>query len=258
MGILLLTNGNVQDKAGVDERKAVSKENQTNLSSPKSISSPETVSSRESGKETGIDSTANTETNSIVQPPFEVKAKHVLADGSSLLYKENECSARILTLNSGKGEETICDGVPSRPAVAPDLRKFAYIDALAWEDLGEVYMYDIEKGQSELIIKQNKDIKEQYTPKVLTWLDNRRLLVIIGYAYGTVTAGGDLYLYNVDKGKLELVLTPGDDEEISDIKVNKDKVIITYAKWDEERITRKDIIKKYNTQDFLNLINKAQ
>lgn len=74
----------------------------------------------------------------------------------------------------------------------------------------------IEEGVAKLYIKDlgTKDIKSfeivnkessKKTPKYLEWKDNENLLVIVGEAYGTVSDGGNVYLLNVNTGKLSLV-----------------------------------------------------
>jgi hypothetical protein len=193
--------------------------------------------------------------NEGVSSILEIREKHELADGSSLLFKTDENHIeRMIGIDSEKGKKVICDKKPSSPVVSPDGNKFAYMDVLEWEVPGEVYLYDLEKGKSELIIKQNQDIKDQHTPKGLCWLDNNRLLAIIGFAYGTVSVGGELYLYDVEQGKLSLVLEPGEQEEICAVTVSEDEVAIEYAKFDEEWNHSTRETKTYKLQEFLSLI----
>lgn len=189
----------------------------------------------------------------------QIVEEQQLADGSKLLYKSSvdDEYEHIIVIASEKEESVICSKpYCAPPVVSPDGNKIAYIDNLTWEELGDVYLYDLEKRKSELIINQDKDIKDQYTPKVLCWLDNNRLLAIIGFAYGTVSVGGELYLYDVEQGKLSLALEPGEQEEIRDIKVGKDEVTVEYAKFDEEWIKSTAEIKTFKMPEFLNLIGQ--
>lgn len=98
-----------------------------------------------------------------------------------------------------------------------------------------------EEGEAVLVIKsletnvptiyKLKDNENgQYTPKVVEWIDENRVFVIIGYAYGMVTAGGNLYELNIK----ENIVTPVIEnltarEEIMSIKVNEDGTF-TYQK----------------------------
>jgi len=98
-----------------------------------------------------------------------------------------------------------------------------------------------EEGEAVLVV-QNLETNEatifrlknnengQYTPKQLVWIDENRLLIIIGYAYGTVTTGGKLYELNVKDNVVTPVIEDlTEKEEITSIKVNKDGTF-TYQK----------------------------
>ena len=70
----------------------------------------------------------------------------------------------------------------------------------------------------------------QFTPKKIEWIDENRLFVIIGAAYGMVTTGGKLYELNIQDN----IITPVIEilaarEEIKSVKVNKDGTF-TYQK----------------------------
>lgn len=84
---------------------------------------------------------------------------------------------------------------------------------------------------SESIIYKLKDNDlSQYTPKVVEWIDEKRLFVIVGFAYGMVTTGGKLYELNVQDN----IVTPVIEdltfrEEIVSLIVNEDGTF-TYQK----------------------------
>ncbi|MGH4120616.1 DUF4652 domain-containing protein [Clostridium sp.] len=57
-------------------------------------------------------------------------------------------------------------------------------------------------------IKTNKIVRHeivnndaQYTPRNIEWWDNDNLIVVTGYAYGTVARGSDVYSLDVNKGE---------------------------------------------------------
>jgi hypothetical protein len=105
----------------------------------------------------------------------------------------------------------------------------------------------IEEGYSELVVKNTSTNtskiysvingeKLQVTPKYVDWIDNNRLYVIVGFPYGTVTKGGELYELNLTNDKVTAVITNlKDNEEIVSVKQNKDGTF-TYQKhiYDDE------------------------
>lgn len=70
----------------------------------------------------------------------------------------------------------------------------------------------------------------QFTPKKVEWIDENRLFVIIGPAYGMVTTGGKLYQLNIQDNNITPVIEIlAAREEIKSVKVNKDGTF-TYQK----------------------------
>ncbi|MFX3622609.1 MAG: DUF4652 domain-containing protein [Ectobacillus sp.] len=83
---------------------------------------------------------------------------------------------------------------PSEPVLAPDGKKYVFIDPLEWECLGSLYLFDNMAGEIKTLIKP----EESYIPKYVKWLDERTLAVIIGFGYGTVAIGGNIYSFDVE------------------------------------------------------------
>lgn len=86
-----------------------------------------------------------------------------------------------------------------------------------------------EEGIHPIILRENttqkiykfsfKDLSIQYAPKKLQWWDDKNLLVTIGYGFGTITKGGDLFIVNIDTGNTYSVYKTQDDKkEIIDIE----------------------------------------
>jgi len=80
------------------------------------------------------------------------------------------------------------------------------------------------------IYKLKDNELSQFTPKVVEWIDDNRVFVIIGYAHGMVTRGGKLYELNLKDN----IVTPIIDdlterEEIMSLTVNEDGTF-TYQK----------------------------
>lgn len=196
-------------------------------------------------------------TDQPTEQPIGGESKHQLVDGSTLIVRSDKFEKILsISLQSQDGEKMICEKDPSIPAISPDKSKVAYIDVFAWEEIGNVYIYDVLEGKSEMVIEQNIDFEKEYTPKKLVWMDDERLLVVIGYAYGTASVGGDLYVYDIREEKLSLVISPEDYNEIKDVRLNKNEIILEYAEFsgDMTEYTTKNVL--YSKEDILELIRK--
>lgn len=130
-----------------------------------------------------------------------------------------------ILLKSGQVEKVICNNSPSRPAVSPDKKRIAYVYPRGWEVLGDAFLYDVASASERVIVKAS-DIEFEHTPKEVAWLNDRYLLVIIGYAYGTASWGGDVYLYSTLTQKLSLFIKAGLLQQITDIFVNEKGVLL--------------------------------
>lgn len=77
----------------------------------------------------------------------------------------------------------------------------------------------IYKNREESIIKLT-DNTRQLTPKLVEWKDNDELYVIVGYGYGTVTTGGDLFTLNINTMEVKpLYIGEKCKREVSNIKI---------------------------------------
>ncbi|RKD32771.1 DUF4652 domain-containing protein [Thermohalobacter berrensis] len=151
--------------------------------------------------------------------------------GENVLYmKDNGPPKLVVKINGEKN--IICDNFPSRPVISPDKRRMVYISPFEFETFGEVYIYDVKRGENQIII--TKDNKKQNTPKSVYWLDDRYLLVISGYAYGTAHVGGDLYIYDTLNNKLRLYIEAKENKEVKDIKIHDNYITIYYAVFNDD------------------------
>lgn len=88
---------------------------------------------------------------------------------------------------------------------------------------------NLETGEST-IFKLKDNEHGQYTPKKVEWIDEDRLFVIIGNAYGMVTMGGKLYELNIKDNIVTPIITDLTlKEEVMSVKVNQDGTF-TYKK----------------------------
>lgn len=137
----------------------------------------------------------------------------------------------FLTLQEGPVTKHICEYFPSPPVISPNKRRMAYISPLEWEVLGEVFLFDFSNYENKVILHRDV-IPFQFTPKELLWLDNRFLLMIIGFAYGTVTLGGDLYIFDTLNKRLLSYKKSNDKQEYKDIALYSGKVAINVITFD--------------------------
>lgn len=102
-----------------------------------------------------------------------------------------------------EGKKTIiADEFPSIPEFSPDNTKAIYISPLEWECPGSLYLFNLETGYITELVAPDKDL---YIPKYAKWVDNATIAVIIGFGWGTVSVGGNLFTYNIDKNHLKQI-----------------------------------------------------
>lgn len=114
-----------------------------------------------------------------------------------------------------------------------------------------------EEGQGKIIIKEKDkvncfEIKDnpKKSPRFIEWADNENLLVVIGSSTGTVSKGGNLYMLNVNTGKVYLVLkTPNDKQQIMSVNKNNNKLNLKVNIYDDD-VYNKSHIEEWNINSF--------
>lgn len=117
----------------------------------------------------------------------------------------------------------------------------------------------IEEGLSNIAIKDVSGNKievykmesSNYTPKSLERLDDENLLIIIGFAHGTVARGGDVYVLNINTGEAKplYVSNQSGAEQVIDIMNSELELDLTIIRYDENMNnyeTFKGVIEKNN------------
>lgn len=91
------------------------------------------------------------------------------------------------------------------------------------EGIGTLVIENMETKDSLIFKLLEEEPHRQYTPKKVAWIDEDRLFIIIGYAYGTVTVGGKLYVLDIEKNEVKPIITDlTNREEVMSVKVNDD------------------------------------
>ncbi|KAB3526772.1 DUF4652 domain-containing protein [Alkaliphilus serpentinus] len=162
-----------------------------------------------------------------------------------------------IKIKTKDGEEYISDDFSSIPVLSPDQKRLAFISPYEFETLGELHIYDIDSKTKSTIIK-TIDIGDQSSVKLVKWLDDRYLLTIIGYAYGTVSRGGSLYIYDTKENNYKLLLEKEDENrrEIMDLVIKPSEVTIMYAKHDEQYMEYKVEEEVFTINELLEMIKK--
>lgn len=176
----------------------------------------------------------------------------------TVFYRRIENNLPEIVVKKDGKEKIICEGndVPSKPSISPDKKKLSYISPYEFEVIGEVFLYNYINDAHKTVIT-HKDIPENLAPKKISWFDDRYLLVIMGYAYGTVSMGGDLYVYDTVGNKMALLLKQDDEKgEISDIKIEQDTVKLDIVVFNDEFTEYKIEESSYGLKEFLDMIEK--
>lgn len=121
------------------------------------------------------------------------------------------------------------------------------------EGIGQIFVKNNSEDIFSFEIQDNKKI----TPKFVQWADRENLLVIIGSAHGTVSKGGNLYLLNVNSGKMFTVLEMQDKkQEIMSVEKNSDSLKLKVNVYDDNNYN-KSHTENWTVSSFnINLNNK--
>lgn len=137
----------------------------------------------------------------------------------------------------------LCNECCSEPSLNVDKNKLVFISPLEWEEIGKLMIYDIEMEELKEI--KIKEIPEQHTIKKAQWLNNHNLIMIVGFAYGTVTLGGNIYTYDLDSKEFINIYANEEMEEVKDFNIKEDNIeleIITFDKdYDKYKVRNKNI-----------------
>lgn len=152
-------------------------------------------------------------------------------------YQPEESLSIIRKDETGEETRLLSDNYPSHPRLSPDGSRLAYIAPHQWEKIGSLYIYDYSSNEV-ITLLEGPDFGSQHTPKNVWWLDDEYLLVLGGYAYGTVTVGGELQVVRASTGEMaQLVGFPEENrKEIMDLEYldDEESYLLEIAHFDEE------------------------
>lgn len=116
-----------------------------------------------------------------------------------------------------EGEDTVVlsDQYPSEPVKSLNGQHAAYLAPFEWEEISDLYIVDLKEGSQKKLIEGNSESK----PKNVIWENDEHVLVILGYPYGTVSIGGNIYRVNIETGAQEQLTDYEDDTQITDFHI---------------------------------------
>jgi len=170
-------------------------------------------------------------------------------------WQSNEASGISVQYNEEKPTIVLEEGTASYPAISPGCNRFAFIDGYGWEVEGTLTVFDV--NTKEIQTNAMPDIPEQHTPSFLAWLDDRYLLVIVKYAFGTLSPGGEVYLFDAaENTSRKLVMTKELTQIVSITMLGNEYVVLELAVFDANMITREQTHLIITVEEIYTLISK--
>lgn len=108
--------------------------------------------------------------------------------------------------------------------------------------------YAQEEGIGTIYVKNNvsneiqeiklKDIDSQMSPLHISWYDNNNLMIVQGYAYGTLASGVDIVVINLESSEQIIIATEQPSSKISYEKVYREgnDLVIEVKKYTDEAL----------------------
>ncbi|MEA5010307.1 MAG: DUF4652 domain-containing protein [Angelakisella sp.] len=121
---------------------------------------------------------------------------------------------------------------PNTTVLSPDGSKLLFYRA-EFEESTELWM--VQRDTAPVLLLPAAQISEQDAVKQVMWYNNDTVLLIVGYRYGTVSPGGDVYRLDVTSKTLHLLYRPqGEREQVADLKVDGDQLTMEVFVYDEQ------------------------
>jgi hypothetical protein len=116
---------------------------------------------------------------------------------------------------------TLADTFPSKPQYSPDNTKALYISPLEWECPGSLYLFNLETGYISELVSPDEN---QNIPKYALWVDSETIALIIGFGWGTVSVGGNLFTFNITTNELKQVTHHSGHVQLTKIEIDQASV----------------------------------
>lgn len=137
--------------------------------------------------------------------------------GESVLYPESEPPfIRVKNIDDWV-EISSVDAYPSAPAISPDGQRLVYIAPFEFEMAGEVYLYETGGLEATVLLDRTAFPSEQ-TPYQLLWLNERKLVVLSGYQFGTIPSRRLLLEADVLTGSVRKITELPEGQDIREME----------------------------------------
>lgn len=139
---------------------------------------------------------------------------------------------QIIYVESEDGtREVIEDDFPSEPVISPDHSKAVYISPFEWECIGKLYLFDLIAAEKKVLIDPVDDTN---VPKEVIWISDDKLAVIMGFGHGTVSIGGNVFVYDISTGDIEKLTDYDQKIQITGINLRDKKLQLEGIKYTDE------------------------
>lgn len=168
---------------------------------------------------------------------------------TSLILTKEDGSEQIFEHDNAFGKMEPVDYSPTR-------EKVLLTPQYGWEEGGALYVYSKENGLKE-IINVKATSGEQYYPSGALWLDERYIIYINSYMYGTIPSG-ELQIYDTETQQiLPLELFKGDAvlqlSRVSD--VDKPYIVMSGIQFTDEMLNdSKAYVENHDIEEILEMI----
>lgn len=128
----------------------------------------------------------------------------------------------IYSFDHHGGKKVVSRDFPSEPKISPNKELALYISPLEWECLGSVYLFDLTTGSKEVLISPDE---KSNIPKDVVWVDDNTLAVIVGYCYGTVAIGGNIFLFQLSNKVIKQITFHDSKTQLTKLSYEDNKLL---------------------------------
>lgn len=127
--------------------------------------------------------------------------------------KENR---KIFVIEKNESMKLLEDNFPSEPKVSPNKSKICYISPNEWECIAKLFLFNLISGEKVTLINPQQD---ELVPKAAEWVSDYEIAILMGNAYGTVSVGGNVMLYDLATNTTKFITDYSPAVQVTSIKM---------------------------------------